>query len=151
MAMNVAWRWAMPQVASPNAQADEMAAGIQGFTQGLGKMIGDARRVRREDEQRQQAQANWQATFDQAKAQADQTQANWEQTYALQKAAHDLNMETQKDYREWLKSMMVNSLKGGYANEDEYQKLLQIYGVSPQAGAQAIMLGLDPALARDLL
>ena len=55
------------------------------------------------------------------------------------------------DHREWLKSMMVNSLKGGYANEDEYQKLLQIYGVNPQAGAQPIMLGIDPALARDLL
>lgn len=151
MALNVAWRWSTPQIGDPSTVARQNQQGFQNFAEGLGQMIGDARRMRREDEQRQQAQANWQATFDRAKANADQTQANWEKTYALQKAAHDLNMETQKDYREWLKSMMVNSLKGGYANEDEYRKLLQIYGVNPQAGAQAIMLGLDPALARDLL
>lgn len=164
MALNVAWRWSMPQVASPNAQADDMAAGIQGFTQGLGKMIGDARRVRREDEQRQQAQSNWQATFDQNKAQADRAQANWEaqfaqnkaqaalqqenwqKTYEMQKALNDLNMETQQDYRGWLKGMMMNSLMGGYANEDEYQKLLRIYGGDNQANARAVMLGLDPNL-----
>lgn len=164
MALNVAWRWSMPQVASPNAQADDMAAGIQGFTQGLGKMIADARRVRREDEQRQQAQANWQATFDQNKAQADQAQANWEaqmaqnkaqqalaqenwqKTYEMQKALNDLNIETQQGYRDWLKGLMTNSLMGGYANEDEYQKLLRIYGGDNQANARAVMLGLDPNL-----
>lgn len=166
MALNVAWRWSMPQVADPNAQADDMAAGIQGFTQGLGRMIGDARRVRREDEQRQQAQANWQATFDQNKAQADQAQANWEaqmaqnkaqaalqqenwqKQYEMQKALNDLNIETQQGYRDWLKGLMTNSLMGGYANEDEYQKLLRIYGVDPRRGAQAVMLGANPELFR---
>lgn len=156
----------MPQVASPNAQADDMAAGIQGFTQGLGKMIGDARRVRREDEQRQQAQANWQATFDQNKAQADQAQANWEaqmaqnkaqqalaqenwqKQYEMQKAAHDLNMETLEGYRDWLKGMYTHSLMGGYTNEAEYQKLLARYGVDPRRGAQAVMLGANPELFR---
>ena len=146
MALNVAWRWSMPQVASPNAQADDMAAGIQGFTQGLGKMIGDARRVRRENEQRQQAQANWQATFDQNKAQAALQQENWQKQYEMQKALNDLNIETQQGYRDWLKGLMTNSLMGGYANEDEYQKLLRIYGGDNQANARAVMLGLDPNL-----
>lgn len=154
----------MPQVASPNAQADDMAAGVQGLAQGIGKMIGDARRVRREDEQRRQAQANWQATFDQNKAQADQAQANWaaqfaqnkaqqaiaqenwQKTYEMQKALNDLNIETQQGYRDWLKGLMTNSLMGGYANEDEYQKLLRIYGGDNQANARAVMLGLDPNL-----
>lgn len=164
MALNVAWRWSMPQVADPNAQANDMAAGIQGFTQGLGKMIGDARRVRREDEQRQQAQENWERNFDESKLQrnlqqqnwarqfaqnkmqAAQQQENWQKQYEMQKALNDLNIETQQGYRDWLKGLMTNSLMGGYANEDEYQKLLRIYGGDNQANARAVMLGLDPNL-----
>lgn len=165
MALNVAWRWSMPQVADPNAQANDMAAGIQGLTQGIGRMIGGIRKENREDEQRRQTQANWQATFDQNKARADQAQANWEaqfaqnkaqqalaqenwqKQYEMQKALNDLNIETQQGYRDWLKGLMTNSLIGGYANEDEYQKLYKyLFGDEQNGDVKAIMMGLNPSL-----
>ena len=146
MAMNVAWRWAMPQVASPNAQADEMAAGIQGFTQGLGKMIGGIRQENREDEQRKQAQANWQATFDQAKAQADQTQANWQKTYEMQKAIQDFNMNRQKIQDEWLQKFYDQY----FGDDDEYEELKQLRAKFGNQGGpselELILAGLNPSL-----
>lgn len=166
MAMTVNWRWSMPQVADPNAQANDMAAGIQGLTQGIGKMISDARRVRREDEQRQQAQANWQATFNQNKAQADQAQANWEaqmaqnkaqqalaqenwqKQYEMQKALQDYNMSRQKDQDEWLKKF-YDMYFGG---DEDYQEMLRLrerFGGTPSIGgseAAQIMMGLNPSL-----
>lgn len=153
----------MPQVADPNAQANDMAAGIQGFTQGLGKMIGDARRVRRENEQRQQAQSNWQATFDQNKAQADQAQANWEaqmaqnkaqqalaqenwqKQYEMQKALQDFNMGRQQEQDEWLHKFYNRY----FENDDLWQELQELrakYLYRPVSDAQKVMMGLVPAI-----
>lgn len=158
----------MPQVADPNAQANDMAAGIQGLTQGIGRMIGGIRKENREDEQRRQTQANWQATFDQNKAQADQAQANWaaqfaqnkaqqalaqenwQKQYEMQKALNDLNMSRQKNQDEWLQKF-YDIYFGG---DDEYQELLELrkrFAGQPSFGnseAGMVMMGLNPSLMK---
>jgi len=165
MALSVNWRWSMPQVGSPNAQSDDIAQGLNNLTQGIGRMIGGIRQENREDEQRRQAQENWERTFDENKLQrtlqqqnwarqfaqnqmqAAQQQENWQKQYEMQKAINDLDMETKQGYREWLKGLLSNSLMGGYENEDEYQRLKEmLFGDSGNDDIRAIMMGLNPNL-----
>lgn len=156
----------MPQVGSPNAQSDDIAQGLNNLTQGIGRMIGGIRKENREDEQRRQAQANWQTTFDQNKAQADQAQANWaaqfaqnkaqqalaqenwQKQYEMQKALQDYNMSRQKNQDEWLKKF-YDMYFGG---DEDYQEMLRLrarFGGTPSIGgseAAQIMMGLNPSL-----
>ena len=164
MAMNVAWRWSMPQVADPNAQANDMAAGIQGLTQGLGKMIGGIRQENREDEQRRQTQENWERTFDESKlqrnlqqqnwlrqfaqnkAQQALAQENWQKTYEMQKALNDLNMSRQKNQDEWLQKFYDQF----FGNDEEYEELKRLRAKFGNQGGpselEMILSGLNPSL-----
>lgn len=147
MALNVAWRWAMPQVASPNAQADDMAAGVQGLAQGIGKMIGGIRQENREDEQRRQAQENLDRAFEQQKMQNAQTQRNWLQQFAQNKFVQDETLRRQKEQDEWLRRVYGVS-SDQLDRWQELQRLRAKYGNEPQpvSDTQKIMMGLNPSL-----
>lgn len=146
MALNVAWRWSTPQIGDPSTVAKQNQQGFENFAEGLGQMIGGIRQERREDAQRRQAQANWQATFDQAKANADQTQANWQKTYEMQKAIQDFNMNRQKIQDEWLQKFYDQY----FGDDDEYEELKQLRAKFGNQGGpselELILAGLNPSL-----
>lgn len=143
MALNVAWRWAMPQVGSPNAQADAMAAGVQGLAQGIGDMISNANK----EKWREQNQANLDRDFELRQDQVLQNQRNWQKQFDQSKALQDFNMQRQKTQDEWLQKFYDQF----FGDDEEYQELLklreQFAGQPSQVSdAALIMMGLNPAL-----
>ena len=108
MALNVQWRWAMPQVGNPDAVAQ---GNRDAFNEGLGALVqGILKRGenQREEQRLVQAQDNWQAQFDQAKA------------------LQDFNMQRQKNMMDFIKSRYGHML--GIGDDDpvkqEYDRLL---------------------------
>lgn len=163
MALSVNWRWSMPQVGSPNAQSDDMAQGLNTLTQGIGRMIGGIRKENREDEQRRQAQENWERTFDQNKLQntlqqqnwarqfaqnqmqAARQQENWQKQYEMQKALQDYNMSRQKNQDEWLQKF-YDQYFGDDEEYEELKRLRALFGNEGVSELDLIMAGLNPSL-----
>lgn len=143
MGLNVAWRWAMPQVGSPNTQADAMAAGVQGLAQGIGDMIGNANK----EKWREQNQANLDRDFDLRQDQILQNQRNWQKQFDQSKTVQDFQMNRQKAQDEWLQKFYDQY----FGDDEEYQELLklreQFAGQPSQVSdAALIMMGLTPGL-----
>lgn len=120
MGMTVNWRWSMPQVADPNAQANQMANGIQTLAQGIGDAIGGYRSEQREDAEKARLQSNWKAQFDQA-------QNQWKQQFEQNKKVQDANLERQRIQDEWLNKWYAQFFADD-PEEQEYQALLAKYG-----------------------
>ena len=133
MALNVQWRWAMPQVGNP----DQVAQGNRdSFNEGLGALaqgILKKRENQREEQKLLQAQKNWQAQFDQAKT------------------LQDFNMQRQKNMMDFIKSRYGHML--GIGDDDpvkqEYDRLLAELKEQQRSNqAQMIMMGLNPQFMR---
>ena len=133
MALNVQWRWAMPQVGNP----DQVAQGNRdSFNEGLGALaqgILKKRENQREEQKLVQAQKNWQAQFDQAKT------------------LQDFNMQRQKNMMDFIKSRYGHML--GIGDDDpvkqEYDRLLaELKEQQWSNQAQMVMMGLNPQFMR---
>ena len=133
MALNVQWRWAMPQVGNP----DQVAQGNRdSFNEGLGALaqgILKKRENQREEQKLLQAQKNWQAQFDQAKT------------------LQDFNMQRQKNMMDFIKSRYGHML--GIGDDDpvkqEYDRLLaELKEQQWSNQAQMVMMGLNPQFMR---
>lgn len=133
MALNVQWRWAMPQVGNPDAVAQ---GNRDAFNEGLGALVqGILKRGenQREEQRLVQAQDNWQAQFDQAKA------------------LQDFNMQRQKNMMDFIKSRYGHML--GIGDDDpvkqEYDRLLAELKEQQRSNqAQMVMMGLNPQFMR---
>ena len=151
MALNVQWRWSMPQVGNPDAVAqgnrDALNAGLDAIVSGLQK---------HGENQRADAKQKWledttQQKFDYQKQQDLITQMNNNRNYMLQrdqfnqnKAVQDFDMQRKKQQDEW-RQKMYETYFGNDPAEQEYQKLLaELQGQKQDNQAQQIMMGLNP-------
>lgn len=144
MALNVQWRWAMPQQGNP----DQVAQGNRdAFSEGLGAIAqGILKRGenQREEQKLVQAQDNWNRQF------ATQ-QKNWQAQFDQAKALQDFNMQRQKNMMDFIKSRYGHML--GIGDDDpvkqEYDKLLAELKEQQRSNqAQMIMMGLNPQFMR---
>lgn len=151
MALNVQWRWSMPQVGNPDAVAqgnrDSLNAGLDAIVSGLQK---------HGENQRADAKQKWledttQQKFDYQKQQDLITQMNNNRNYMLQrdqfnqnKAVQDFDMQRKKQQDEW-RQKMYETYFGNDPAEQEYQKLLaELQGQKEDNQAKQIMMGLNP-------
>ncbi len=134
MALNVAWRWAMPQVGSPNAQSDRMAAGVDTLTKGIGQML----RNRNAEKWREQQQEN-------LELQRALQQNNWERQFAQNKAVQDAALRRQQEQDEWMKRV-YEFLAGSDPEEARYQELMEKYYGNGGGEVGLIAGGLNPKL-----
>ena len=151
MALNVQWRWSMPQVGNPDAVAqgnrDALNAGLDAIVSGLQK---------HGENQRADAKQKWledttQQKFDYQKQQDLITQMNNNRNYMLQrdqfnqnKAVQDFDMQRKKQQDKW-RQKMYETYFGNDPAEQEYQKLLaELQGQKQDNQAQQIMMGLNP-------
>ena len=131
----------MPQVGSPNAQADAMAAGVQGLAQGIGQMISNANK----EKWREQNQENLDRDYALRQEQALQTQRNWQKQFDQSKAVQDFQMNRQKAQDEWLQKFYDQF----FGNDDEYKELQELrkkFGGNGISDASLVMMGLNSAL-----
>ena len=144
MALNVQWRWSMPQQGNP----DQVAQGNRdAFSEGLGAIAQGILKNgenRREDQKLAQAQSNWNRQF------ATQ-QKNWQAQFDQAKALQDFNMQRQKNMMEFIKSRYGHML--GIGDDDpvkqEYDRLLaELKEQQLNNQAQMIMMGLNPQFMR---
>lgn len=147
MGLNVAWRWAMPQVGSPNTQSDAMAAGVQGLAEGIGNMISNANK----EKWREQNQSNLDRDYALRQEQVLQNQKNWQAQFDQAKALQDFNMQRQKNMMDFIKSRYGHML--GIGDNDpvkqEYDRLLaELKEQQLSNQAQMIMMGLNPQFMR---
>ena len=158
MALNVQWRWSMPQVGNPDAVAqgnrDAFNAGLDAIVSGLQK---------HGENQRADAKQKWleDTTAEKFAHQVEQdklAQLNANRNYMLQrdqfnqnKAVQDFNMQRQKVQDEW-RQKFYDTYFGNDPAELEYQKLLaELKGQQEDQQdqrAQMVMLGLNPQLMR---
>ena len=147
MGLNVAWRWAMPQVGSPNTQSDAMAAGLQGLAQGIGNMISNSNK----EKWLEQNQSNLDRDYALRQEQVLQNQKNWQAQFDQAKALQDFNMQRQKNMMDFIKSRYGHML--GIGDDDpvkqEYDRLLaELKEQQLSNQAQMIMMGLNPQFMR---
>lgn len=144
MALNVQWRWSMPQQGNP----DQVAQGNRdAFSEGLGAIAQGILKNgenRREEQKLVQTQDNWNRQF------ATQ-QKNWQAQFDQAKALQDFNMQRQKNMMEFIKSRYGHML--GIGDDDpvkqEYDKLLaELKEQQLSNQAQMIMMGLNPQFMR---
>lgn len=135
----------MPAVGSPNAEADDMAQGLQQLGQGIGQMIGGSRKWNRDQEIRDLAQENWERNFAQQKAQADRNYELQQQQFELNKAAKEQEMARQRQQDEWLKQFYEQYF-GNDPEVSELQKLLAKYQKPTEASM--FLAGLNPLLMK---
>ena len=144
MGLNVAWRWAMPQVGNP----DQVAQGNRdAFSEGLGAIAqGILKRGenQREEQKLVQAQDNWNRQF-------VTQQKNWQAQFDQAKALQDFNMQRQKNMMDFIKSRYGHML--GIGDNDpvkqEYDRLLsELKEQQLNNQAQMIMMGLNPQFMR---
>lgn len=145
MAMNVTWNWRMPTVGSPNANADDMAQGIQALGEGFGRLIGGKRKWERDQDIRDLAQSNWERNFAQQQAQSDRNYELQRDQYELTKKAKEAEMERQRIQDEWLKQFYEQYF-GNDPELSELQKLLAKYQRPDEASM--FMAGLNPLLMK---
>lgn len=143
MAMNVTWNWRMPTVGSPNANADDMAQGIQTLGEGIGRLIGGKRKWERDQDIRDLAQSNWERNFAQQQAQSDRNYELQRDQYELTKKAKEAEMERQRIQDEWLQRFYEQYF-GNDPEEQEYQELLARLQGGQQNAASQVMMGLNP-------
>lgn len=144
MALNVQWRWSMPQQGNPDYVAqgnrDAFSEGLGAIAQGILKNGEN----RREEQKLVQTQDNWNRQF------ATQ-QKNWQAQFDQAKALQDFNMQRQKNMMEFIKSRYGHML--GIGDDDpvkqEYDRLLaELKEQQLSNQAQMIMMGLNPQFMR---
>lgn len=155
MALNVQWRWAMPQQGNP----DYVAQGNRdAFSEGLGAIVqGILKRGenRREDQKLAQAQSNWDKQFADQQEQRQLANAMQNQQFYEQKRMNDQNLLNQQyqlklaqEQRQWLQ----NFYDQFFGNDDEYKELMELrkkFGGNDDNGigdAEMFMMGLNPSL-----
>ena len=155
MGLNVAWRWAMPQVGNPDAVAqgnrDSLNAGLDAIASGILKR-GENLRA---DEKQKWLEDDAQKKFDYQKQQDLIAQMNNNRNYMLQrsqflqnKAVQDFDMQRKKDMMDFIKSRYGQMLGIGDYDpaKQEYEKLLaELMGQQQVNQAQAVMMGLNPS------
>lgn len=158
MALNVQWRWSMPQVGNPDAVAqgnrDSLNAGLDAIVSGLQK---------RGENQRADAKQKWledttQQKFEHQKQLDFNNQNQNTLNYLLQrdqfrqnKAVQDFDMQRKKDMMDFIKSRYGQMLGIGDYDpaKQEYEKLLaELKGQQQGNQAQMVMMGLNPQLMR---
>lgn len=158
MALNVQWRWSMPQVGNPDAVAqgnrDSLNAGLDAIVSGLQK---------HGENQRADAKQKWledttQQKFDYQKQLDFNNQNQNTLNYLLQrdqfrqnKAVQDFDMQRKKDMMDFIKSRYGQMLGIGDYDpaKQEYEKLLaELKGQQQGNQAQMVMMGLNPQLMR---
>lgn len=135
----------MPTVGSPNANADNMAQGIQTLGEGIGRLIGGKRKWERDQDIRNLAQRNWERNFAQQQAQSDRNYELQRDQYELTKKAKEAEMERQRIQDEWLKQFYEQYF-GNDPEVTELQKLLAKYQRPTEASM--FMAGLNPLLMK---
>lgn len=150
MALNVQWRWSMPQQGNP----DYVAQGNRdAFSEGLGAIVqGILKRGenRREDQKLAQAQSNWDKQFAAQQEQRQLANAMQNQQFYEQKRMNDqalLNQQYQlqqaQEQRQWLQ----NFYDQYFDNDDEYKELQELRKKFGGNGdASLVMMGLNSAL-----
>lgn len=158
MALNVQWRWSMPQQGNPDYVAqgnrDAFSEGLGAIAQGILKR-GENRRA---DEKQKWLEDDAQKKFDYQKQQDLIAQMNNNRNYMLQrnqflqnKAVQDFNMQRQKNIMDFIKSRYGHML--GIGDDDpvkkEYDRLLaELKEQQLSNQAQMIMMGLNPQFMR---
>ena len=158
MALNVQWRWAMPQQGNPDYVAqgnrDACSEGLGAIAQGI---------LKRGENQREEQKQKWleddaQKKFDYQKQQDLIAQMNNNRNYMLQrnqflqhKAVQDFDMQRKKDMMNFIKSRYGHML--GIGDDDpvkqEYDRLLAELKEQQRSNqAQMIMMGLNPQFMR---
>ena len=158
MALNVQWRWAMPQQGNP----DYVAQGNRdAFSEGLGAIAQGI--LKRGENQRADQKQKWleddaQKKFDYQKQQDLIAQMNNNRNYMLQrnqflqnKAVQDFDMQRKKAMMDFIKSSYGHML--GIGDDDpvkqEYDRLLAELKEQQRSNqAQMIMMGLNPQFMR---
>lgn len=149
MALNVQWRWSMPQVGNP----DQVAQGNRdSFNEGLGALVQGILKKgenRRDEQKLVQAQDNWDRQF--AAQQEQRRLANEIQNrqFLEQKRMNDQNLLNQQyqlqlaqEQRQWLQKFYDQF----FGNDDEYKELLELrkkFGGNGLGDAEMIMKGLN--------
>lgn len=151
MALNVQWRWAMPQVGDP----DKVAAGNRGyFMDGMGAIgegITKMGENRRADEKQKWLEEMESAKMDHQKYQDALAQRNNVRDYALQrdqfnlnKAKQEADLARQKEQDKWLLEF-YNKYFGGDSSDPRVQELEQLKRKYEQNSITPI-IGLNPNL-----
>ena len=152
MALNVQWRWSMPQQGNP----DYVAQGNRdAFSEGLGAIVqGILRRGdnRREDQKLAQAQSNWDKQFAAQQEQRQLANAMQNRQFFEQKRMNDqslLNQQYQlqqaQEQRQWLQKFYDQV----FDNDEEYKELQELrkkFGGNGISDASLVMMGLNPAM-----
>lgn len=158
MALNVQWRWSMPQQGNP----DQVAQGNRdAFNEGLGALVQGI--LKRGENQRADEKQKWleddaQKKFDYQKQQDLIAQMNNNRNYMLQrnqflqnKAVQDFDMQRKKDLMDFIKSRYGQVLGIGDYDpvKQEYDRLLAELKEQQRSNqAQMIMMGLNPQFMR---
>ena len=158
MALNVQWRWSMPQQGNPDQVAqgnrDAFSEGLGAIAQGILKM-GENRRA---DEKQKWLEDDAQKKFDYQKQQDLIAQMNNNRNYMLQrnqflqnKTVQDFDMQRKKAMMDFIKTRYGYML--GIGDDDpvkqEYDRLLAELKEQQRSNqAQMIMMGLNPQFMR---
>ena len=159
MALNVQWRWSMPQQDNP----DYVAQGNRdAFNEGLGALVQGI--LKRGDNQREeqklvQAQDNWNRQFAEQQKQRRIANEIQNRQFLEQKRMNDQNLLNQQyqlklaqEQRQWLQKFYDQF----FGNDDEYKELLELRkkfgdnGGNGLGDAEMFMMGLNPSLMRGL-
>lgn len=156
MALNVQWRWSMPQQGNP----DQVAQGNRdAFNEGLGALVqGILKRGenQREEQKLVQAQDNWNRQFAEQQKQRRIANEIQNRQFLEQKRMNDQNLLNQQyqlqlaqEQRQWLQKFYDQF----FGNDDEYKELLELrkkFGDNGLGDAEMTMMGLNPSLMRGL-
>ena len=155
MALNVQWRWSMPQQGNPDYVAqgnrDAFSEGLGAIAQGILKNGEN----KREEQKLVQAQDNWNRQFADQQKQRQFANAMQNRQFIEQKRMNDQNLLNQQyqlrlaqEQRQWLQKFYDQF----FGNDDEYKELLELrkkFGGNDDNGlgdAELIMMGLNPSL-----
>lgn len=152
MALNVQWRWAMPQQGNP----DQVAQGNRdAFNEGIGALVQGILKKRenqREEQKLVQAQDNWNRQFDAQQEQRRLANEVQNRQFEEQKRMNDQNLLNQQyqlklaqEQRQWLQKFYDQF----FGNDDEYKELLELrkkFGGNGTSDAELVMMGLNPSL-----
>ena len=154
MALNVQWRWSMPQQGNP----DQVAQGNRdAFNEGLGALVQGILKNgenQREEQKLVQAQDNWNRQFAEQQKQRRIANEIQNRQFLEQKRMNDQNLLNQKyqlqlaqEQRQWLQKFYDQF----FGNDDEYKELLELrkkFGGNDDGlgDAEMIMMGLNPSL-----
>ena len=152
MALNVQWRWSMPQQGNP----DYVAQGNRdAFSEGLGAIVQGILKSgenRREDQKLAQAQSNWDKQFAAQQEQRQLANAMQNRQFFEQKRMNDQALANQQyqlqqaqEQRQWLQKFYDQF----FGNDDEYKELQELrkkFGGNGISDASLVMMGLNPAM-----